>query len=105
MACAPPEAPPPSKRIKILGNASELAAQHADRHGLVNHPSKERSLHASEEPAGVAFYANKASSVPLNIAPPVLLVIPEAGIIYESMEGVGPYCIPPMEQDYLVCSG
>jgi hypothetical protein len=68
---------PPSKKVRIEGTPSALQPKYVDSNGYIPHDGFDRRE--------VAYYTGRHNAAPLNIAPPVLLCVPEFGLVYDAL--------------------
>jgi len=68
---------PPSKKVRIESTPSALQPKYVDSYGYIPHDGYDRRE--------VAYYTGRHNAAPLNIAPPVLLCVPEFGLVYDAL--------------------
>lgn len=85
---------PPSKKIRISHNPSDLQPKVVDSRGYMPCAYTDRE--------NVAFYTGRQHAVPLNIAPPSLLCVPEFGLVYDSVMADPQFVVEPSTRIFQV---
>mmetsp|Transcript_27401 Transcript_27401/g.59930 ORF Transcript_27401/g.59930 Transcript_27401/m.59930 type:complete len:660 (+) Transcript_27401:81-2060(+) len=84
---------PSSKKIKITGSPSAILPQQAEQQGLIPNPR----IRVRQT---VVFYTGRGGAAPVNTAPPVLLCVPEFGLLHDIMSTDPDYAVRPKDTDY-----